>query len=112
MNGNYGAILTDRLCGNSLPKQIRSAGNMVWVHFKSALNAATTFKGFEASFKAGKRLAVVPPDNFTRKYEDSLGKAAFSRAIDFTSENKNLPRYGLTGVEPMAIRLLVWMFYY
>ena len=53
IEGEYGVILAERICGNSLPKQIRSAGNMVWVKFNSGKNSAASYKGFKASFKAG-----------------------------------------------------------
>ena len=53
IEAEYGAFLTEHLCGSNLPNQIRSAGNMVWVEFKSAKNASTAYKGFKASFKAG-----------------------------------------------------------
>ena len=53
IEAGYGTILAEHLCGNSLPQKIQSAGNMAWVKFKSDKNAATNFKGFKASFKAG-----------------------------------------------------------
>ena len=51
--GEYGAILSKPVCGTNNPGTIQSAGNMVWVHFKSDGNATTTYRGFKASFKAG-----------------------------------------------------------
>ena len=53
IGGEYGAILTSRLCGSSKPSTIQSSGNMVWVQFKSNSNSTTVYKGFKASFKAG-----------------------------------------------------------
>ncbi|PFX16527.1 tolloid-like protein 1 [Stylophora pistillata] len=52
-SGVNGAILTNRLCGNSKPSSIQSQGNMVWVQFRSDGNSSTVYKGFRASFKAG-----------------------------------------------------------
>ena len=52
--GVYGAVLARPMCGNSLPGEIHSAGNMVWVHFHSDSNATTTYKGFEATFTSSK----------------------------------------------------------
>ena len=49
----YGAILVKPSCGTNNPGTIQSAGNKVWVHFKSDTNPSTTRKGFKASFKAG-----------------------------------------------------------
>ena len=51
--GDYGAILSKPVCGTNNPGTIQSAGNMVWVRFKSDGNATTTYRGFKASFKAG-----------------------------------------------------------
>ena len=51
--GEYGAILSKPVCGTNNPGTIQSAGNMVWVHFRSDGNATTTYRGFKASFKAG-----------------------------------------------------------
>jgi len=59
IEGGYGVILAERICGSSLPKQIRSAGNMVWVKFNSGKNSATNYKGFKASFKAGMQYSVI-----------------------------------------------------
>ena len=53
IEADYGAFIAEHLCGSNLPNQIRSAGNMVWVKFKSANDSSTAFKGFKASFKAG-----------------------------------------------------------
>ena len=50
----YGMFLAEHLCGSVKPKSIQSTGNMVWVKFKSANNSTTTYKGFKASFKAGR----------------------------------------------------------
>ena len=46
----YGAILSKPICGSTKPSPIQSAGNMVWVQFKSDSNTTTTYKGFKASF--------------------------------------------------------------
>ena len=54
IEGEYGAILSKPVCGTNNPGTIQSAGNMVWVHFKSDGNTTTTYRGFKASFKAGK----------------------------------------------------------
>ena len=54
IEGKYGAILSKPVCGTNNPGTIQSAGNMVWVHFKSDSNTTTTYRGFKASFKAGK----------------------------------------------------------
>ena len=54
IDGDFGAILAERLCGTSLPNQIQSAGNMVWVQFRSSDNSTNTHKGFKASFKSGR----------------------------------------------------------
>ena len=51
--GDFGPILTGRLCGNTKPNSILSQGNMVWVQFLSDRNSTTVNKGFKASFKAG-----------------------------------------------------------
>ena len=53
INGYFGPILTNRLCGNAKPNSILSQGNMVWVQFMSDKNTTTVNKGFKASFKAG-----------------------------------------------------------
>ena len=53
LEGDYGAILSKPVCGTNNPGTIQSAGNMIWVHFKSDDNATTTYRGFKASFKAG-----------------------------------------------------------
>ena len=55
IEAEYGTILAEHLCGSSLPQKIESSGNMAWVKIKSNKNAATNFKGFKASFKAGMR---------------------------------------------------------
>ena len=52
-DGRYGPILSKPVCGTNKPGTIQSAGNMVWVHFRSDGNATTTYRGFKASFKAG-----------------------------------------------------------
>ena len=46
----YGAILSKPICGSTNPSPIQSAGNMVWVQFRSDSNTTTTYKGFKASF--------------------------------------------------------------
>ena len=53
LEGEYGAILSKPVCGTNNPGTIQSAGNMVWVHFRSDFNTTTTYRGFKASFKAG-----------------------------------------------------------
>ena len=53
ISGDSGPILTKRLCGSTMPSAIQSAGNMVWVQFRSDGNSTTVYKGFKASFKAG-----------------------------------------------------------
>ena len=53
LEGKYGAILSKPVCGSTKPSTIQSAGNMVWVQFKSDSNTTTTYKGFKASFTAG-----------------------------------------------------------
>ena len=53
INGYFGPILTNRLCGNAKPNSILSQGNMVWVQFASDRNSTRVRKGFKASFKAG-----------------------------------------------------------
>ncbi|XP_068703740.1 tolloid-like protein 2 [Montipora foliosa] len=50
MEGRYGAILAMPTCGTNKPQDMLSAGNMVWVHFKSDSNSTTTYKGFKATF--------------------------------------------------------------
>ena len=54
IEGIYGAVLARPMCGKNLPKEIHSAGNMVWVHFQSDINATTTYKGFNATFTSSK----------------------------------------------------------
>ena len=46
----YGAILARPMCGSEKPKELHSAWNMVWVHFHSDSNPATTGNGFKATF--------------------------------------------------------------
>ena len=53
LGAEYGAILSKPVCGSNKPSTIQSAGNMVWVQFKSDSNTTTTYKGFKASFTAG-----------------------------------------------------------
>ena len=53
LTGEFGEILTGHLCGSTKPSTIQSAGNMVWVNFKTNDNFTTVYKGFKASFKAG-----------------------------------------------------------
>ncbi|XP_067040930.1 bone morphogenetic protein 1-like [Acropora muricata] len=50
IQGVDGAVLARPMCGNNLPREIHSAGNMVWVHFHSDSNDTTTYKGFNATF--------------------------------------------------------------
>ncbi|XP_068738674.1 bone morphogenetic protein 1-like isoform X2 [Montipora capricornis] len=50
IEANYGAILARPTCGTNKPQDMLSAGNMVWVHFKSDSNSTTTYKGFKATF--------------------------------------------------------------
>ncbi|XP_068701607.1 dorsal-ventral patterning tolloid-like protein 1 isoform X2 [Montipora foliosa] len=50
VRGRYGAILARPTCGTNKPQDMLSAGNMVWVHFKSDSNSTTTYKGFKATF--------------------------------------------------------------
>lgn len=50
IQGVFGAVLARPMCGTDSPKEIHSAGNMVWVHFNSDSNATTTYKGFNATF--------------------------------------------------------------
>ncbi|XP_067040342.1 bone morphogenetic protein 1-like [Acropora muricata] len=50
IQGVFGAVLARPKCGNDSPKEIHSAGSMVWVHFRSDSNATTTYKGFKATF--------------------------------------------------------------
>ncbi|XP_067039974.1 tolloid-like protein 2 [Acropora muricata] len=50
IEGAFGVVLARPKCGIDSPKEIQSAGNMVWVHFHSDSNATTTYKGFKATF--------------------------------------------------------------
>ncbi|XP_068738670.1 tolloid-like protein 1 [Montipora capricornis] len=50
IEADYGAILARPTCGTNKPQDMLSAGNMVWVHFKSDSNSTTTYKGFKATF--------------------------------------------------------------
>ena len=54
LGGEFGEILTGHLCGTTKPSTMQSKGNMVWVNFKSDDNTTTVYKGFKASFTAGK----------------------------------------------------------
>ncbi|XP_074620947.1 tolloid-like protein 2 [Acropora palmata] len=54
IRGVFGAVLARPMCGNNLPREIHSAGNMVWVHFRSDSNPTTTYKGFKAIFMSSK----------------------------------------------------------
>ena len=45
IQGVYGAVLARPMRGTDLPREVHSAGNMVWVHFQSDRNATTTYKG-------------------------------------------------------------------
>ena len=47
---DYGAILTKPICGSTKPSPIQSAGNMVWLQFRSDSDTTTTYKGFKTSF--------------------------------------------------------------
>ena len=51
--GQYGPILTKRMCGKTKPSSIQCKGSIVWVQFKSDSNRITVYRGFKASFKAG-----------------------------------------------------------
>ena len=53
IDGDYGSIIANPMCGKRLPGKIQSVGNMAWVKFRSSNNASTSFKGFKASFKSG-----------------------------------------------------------
>ena len=53
ITGQYGPMLTGRLCGKTKPSSMQSKGSIVWVQFKSDSNSTTVYKGFKASFKAG-----------------------------------------------------------
>ena len=59
IKGIFGLILARPKCGTDSPKEIQSAGNMVWVHFHSDSNATTTYKGFKATFTSSKYSPVV-----------------------------------------------------
>lgn len=62
ITGQYGPMLTGRLCGKTKPSSMQSKGSIVWVQFKSDSNSTTVYKGFKASFKAGQgRLSVGNP---------------------------------------------------
>lgn len=52
IDGDYGSIIADPMCGDRLPGKMLSVGNMAWVKFRSSNNASTSFKGFKASFKS------------------------------------------------------------
>ena len=54
IEGVFGAVLARPICGTDLPSEIHSAGNMVWVHFRSDRDATTTYKGFKATFTSSK----------------------------------------------------------
>lgn len=54
IEGVFGAVLARPKCGTDSPGEIHSAGNMVWVHFRSDSNATTTYKGFKATFTSSK----------------------------------------------------------
>ena len=54
IQGVFGAVLARPMCGTNLPREIHSAGNMVWVHFHSDGNDTTTYKGFSATFTSSK----------------------------------------------------------
>ncbi|XP_067040749.1 tolloid-like protein 2 isoform X2 [Acropora muricata] len=50
IEGAFSAVLARPKCGTDSPGEIHSAGNLVWVHFRSDSNATTTYKGFKATF--------------------------------------------------------------
>lgn len=54
IRGVSGAVLARPMCGKKIPREIHSAGNMVWVHFRSDYNPTTTYKGFKATFTSSK----------------------------------------------------------
>ncbi|XP_074620944.1 bone morphogenetic protein 1-like [Acropora palmata] len=58
IEGIYGAVLARPMCGKNFPKEIHSAGNMVWVYFQSDINAATTYKGFNATFTSSESASL------------------------------------------------------
>ena len=62
IQGVYGAVLARPMCGNNLPREIHSAGNMVWVHFHSDSDDITTYKGFKATFTSSKYSPMVLHD--------------------------------------------------
>jgi len=50
--GGYGELL-GRFCGNTIPDEIYSLSNQMWVVFVSDNNAKTNYKGFKADFVNG-----------------------------------------------------------
>ena len=62
IQGVFGAVLARPMCGTNLPREIHSAGNMVWVHFRSDSNTSTTYKGFKATFVSSKYSATISYD--------------------------------------------------
>ena len=59
IRGVSGAVLARPMCGKKIPREIHSAGNMVWVHFRSDYNPTTTYKGFKATFTSSKYSPMV-----------------------------------------------------
>ncbi|KAK3735304.1 hypothetical protein QZH41_008042 [Actinostola sp. cb2023] len=53
----YGELL-GRFCGNTIPDEIYSLSNQMWVVFVSDNNATTTYKGFKADFVNGEKKAM------------------------------------------------------
>ena len=59
IEGVFGAVHARPKCGTDSPGEIHSAGNMVWVHFRSDSNATTTYKGFKATFTSSKYCLAI-----------------------------------------------------
>jgi len=59
IQGVFGAVLARPKCGTDSPGEIHSAGNMVWVHFHSDRNPATTSKGFKATFTSSESTTLT-----------------------------------------------------
>ena len=72
LGAEYGAILSKPVCGSTKPRTIQSAGNMVWVQFKSDSNTTTTYKGFKASFTAGMFLDKSPKFLTDQKFSEKI----------------------------------------
>ena len=62
ISGQYGPILTNRLCGSTKQSSIQSQGNIVWVQFKSKSNSTTVYKGFKATSNEGEVLKAPRGD--------------------------------------------------